>query len=537
MMAPFAVLFGVFVIYPLVKSLYLSFTNYRGIKPPVWIGLENYTSLFGDERFRKAMLNTFLYVAGSVTPDDHHGAHRGDGVPRAELAAPHGAGAVLPAVGHLGDRAQPDLEVDLLARGLRHGEPVRRPLRRRPGGVAVDAVARGAVLVFMGVWGGIGYGMVIFVAGLNAIPEEYYESARMDGATPWQQFTKITLPLLRPVTAYVVITGLIGAFQIFEAVFIIFFRSAGVIGGLHDSALMIVPYLYDQGFGHFYLGRASAIAWVLLVIIFVISMIHLRITRANRDLTQSAAAVEMPPSNRTKRGSLTRPSLGQRLATIPLYVLALSMLAPFYWMVISSFKSVPEITRSPPTWIPQDPTLNNFYDRVWNPDVQNPGHTAGLFQRFTQVSGGYWKFMFNSVLISTSITLGALLIASLAALVIAKHQLPGRRIIYLLIIGSMMLPWQVTLIPNYITVSDLGWLSTYQGYIIPALAKAFVVFFLVQYLQSLPDELFQAARVDGAGSGGSGGVSCCRCCDRRSPRWRSSWCSASGTTSSGRSSS
>ncbi|GAA1815237.1 carbohydrate ABC transporter permease [Luedemannella flava] len=213
----------------------------------------------------------------------------------------------------------------------------------------------------------------------------------------------------------------------------------------------------------------------------------------------SAAAVEMPPSNGTKRGSLTRPSLGQRLATIPLYVLALSMLAPFYWMVISSFKSVPEITRSPPTWIPQDPTLNNFYDRVWNPDVQNPGHTAGLFQRFTQVSGGYWKFMFNSVLISTSITLGALLIASLAALVIAKHQLPGRRIIYLLIIGSMMLPWQVTLIPNYITVSDLGWLSTYQGYIIPALAKAFVVFFLVQYLQSLPDELFQAARVDGAG--------------------------------------
>ncbi|GAA1815230.1 sugar ABC transporter permease [Luedemannella flava] len=285
MMAPFAVLFGVFVIYPLVKSLYLSFTNYRGIKPPVWIGLENYTSLFGDERFRKAMLNTFLYVAGSVTLTTIMAlivamAFRGQSWLHRTVRVLFFLPSVTSAIAlnliwkwifSPEDYGMANQFVGLF--GVDRVEWLSTPSLAVP------------VLVFMGVWGGIGYGMVIFVAGLNAIPEEYYESARMDGATPWQQFTKITLPLLRPVTAYVVITGLIGAFQIFEAVFIIFFRSAGVIGGLHDSALMIVPYLYDQGFGHFYLGRASAIAWVLLVIIFVISMIHLRITRANRDLT------------------------------------------------------------------------------------------------------------------------------------------------------------------------------------------------------------------------------------------------------------
>jgi multiple sugar transport system permease protein len=141
------------------------------------------------------------------------------------------------------------------------------------------------VLIIMSVWGGMGYGMVIFVAGLNAIPEEYYESAKLDGASTWQQFRRITLPLLRPVSAYVIITGLIGAFQIFETAYIVFTQSglASNIGGILDSALFIVPYLYDIGFQKFQMGYASAIAWVLFIIIFIISMINLRLSKANED--------------------------------------------------------------------------------------------------------------------------------------------------------------------------------------------------------------------------------------------------------------
>jgi multiple sugar transport system permease protein len=101
--------------------------------------------------------------------------------------------------------------------------------------------------------------------------------------------------------------------------------------------------------------------------------------------------------------------------------------------------------------------------------------------------------------ITVAITIGSLLIASLAAYVITKHRVPGRRLIFLLIVASMMVPWQTTLIPNYVIMRNLGWLDSYAAYIIPALAKAFVLFFLVQFLQSIPNELIQAARVDGAG--------------------------------------
>ncbi|WP_079318729.1 carbohydrate ABC transporter permease [Microbispora sp. GKU 823] len=174
------------------------------------------------------------------------------------------------------------------------------------------------------------------------------------------------------------------------------------------------------------------------------------------------------------------------------------MIAPFYWMLITVFKPVTELNRQPPSFAPEHPTLSNFYDPGYSPTQVNPGHLQGIFQRF-QVDFGFGRFMFNSLVITVAITVGSLLIASLAAYVITKHRVPGRRLIFLLIVASMMVPWQTTLVPNYVIMRNLGWLDTYQGYIIPALAKAFVLFFLVQFLHSVPDELIQAARVDGAG--------------------------------------
>ncbi|GAB3146223.1 carbohydrate ABC transporter permease [Microbispora hainanensis] len=186
------------------------------------------------------------------------------------------------------------------------------------------------------------------------------------------------------------------------------------------------------------------------------------------------------------------------LLRLPFYLLSLTMIAPFYWMLITVFKPVTEIDEQPPSFVPEHPTLNNFYDPGYSSTQVNPGHLQGIFQRF-QVDFGFGRFMFNSLVITVVITIGSLLIASLAAYVITKHRVPGRRLIFLLIVASMMVPWQTTLVPNYVIMRNLGWLDTYQGYIIPALAKAFVLFFLVQFLHSIPDELIQAARVDGAG--------------------------------------
>jgi multiple sugar transport system permease protein len=186
------------------------------------------------------------------------------------------------------------------------------------------------------------------------------------------------------------------------------------------------------------------------------------------------------------------------LLRLPFYILALTMVAPFYWMLISVFKTPSELGRQPPSFVPGDPTLVNFYDPEWSSSQINPGHLQGIFQRF-QVDFGFGRFMFNSLLITVAITVGSLLIASLAAYVLAKHEIKGRRVIFIMIIASMMVPWQTTLVPNYVIMRNLGWLDSYAGYIVPALAKAFVLFFLVQFLQSIPNELIQAARVDGAG--------------------------------------
>ncbi|NUW32190.1 carbohydrate ABC transporter permease [Nonomuraea sp. SMC257] len=193
-----------------------------------------------------------------------------------------------------------------------------------------------------------------------------------------------------------------------------------------------------------------------------------------------------------------RARVNRHLLRLPFHLLSLTMVAPFYWLVITVFKTPTELARTPPSFVPRSPTFDNFHDPDWSPRQINPGHLQGIFQRF-QVDFGFWRFLFNSLFITTAITVGSLLICSLAAYVIAKHDIKGRRVIFLMIIASMMVPWQTTLIPNYVIMRNLGWLDSYTAYIVPALAKAFVLFFLVQFLQSLPNELIQAARVDGAG--------------------------------------
>ncbi|KAB2862744.1 MAG: sugar ABC transporter permease, partial [Anaerolineae bacterium] len=136
------------------------------------------------------------------------------------------------------------------------------------------------VLVIMAIWGGFGYNMILFLAGLQNINQELYEVAAIDGAGPWASFRRITWPLLRPTTLYVVITSIIGGFQVFDSIYILYANSEG-IGGPLDSGLTVVPYLYDKGFRLFQMGYASAIAWVLFIVIFFFTLINLRVGRVN----------------------------------------------------------------------------------------------------------------------------------------------------------------------------------------------------------------------------------------------------------------
>jgi len=172
---------------------------------------------------------------------------------------------------------------------------------------------------------------------------------------------------------------------------------------------------------------------------------------------------------------------GQRQAffTYPLLILiALIGLLPYYWMVSSSVKTPANMFAVPPQWIPH-PINWRAYGEAWRA------------QDFT-------RYFLNSALVSVAITAGNLLLASLAGYSLSKFRYAGRGVLFLLILSTMMLPLEVTMVPLFLIVKKLDWPNTYAGLIVPFLVEGFGVFLMRQYLQSIPNELIEAARIDGA---------------------------------------
>ena len=122
----------------------------------------------------------------------------------------------------------------------------------------------------MSVWKGLGYNMVLFLAGLQGIPTHLYEAAEIDGATHWHKFRKITLPLLTPTTFFIVIISIIGSFQIFEQAYIM------TKGGPARATVTTVYYIYENGFQWYKMGYASAVAWVLFALVLVVTLVQWR---------------------------------------------------------------------------------------------------------------------------------------------------------------------------------------------------------------------------------------------------------------------
>jgi ABC-type sugar transport system permease subunit len=135
-------------------------------------------------------------------------------------------------------------------------------------------------MVLASLWMSVGYGMIYFLAALQSVDRELHEAAHVDGAGRWSRFWHVTLPGIRPVLVFVLLVGTIGALQLFELPYVFFDPPAGP--GMR--ALTIVMYLYQQGFETGMIGYASAIGWVLVSIVFLISMAQLRLTGATRDL-------------------------------------------------------------------------------------------------------------------------------------------------------------------------------------------------------------------------------------------------------------
>ncbi|MBP1649672.1 MAG: sugar transporter permease, partial [Bacteroidetes bacterium] len=130
-------------------------------------------------------------------------------------------------------------------------------------------------LIVMGVWKTFGFNMVLFSAGLQGIPEHYYEAAQIDGAGKWKQFWNITVPLLSPTTFFVLVMSVIGSFQVFDTVYVL--TSGGPLG----STKVLVFYLYEQAFKFFDMGYASAVAYLLFAVVFILTMLQMKYLRGS----------------------------------------------------------------------------------------------------------------------------------------------------------------------------------------------------------------------------------------------------------------
>ncbi|WP_197698195.1 carbohydrate ABC transporter permease [Micromonospora viridifaciens] len=155
------------------------------------------------------------------------------------------------------------------------------------------------------------------------------------------------------------------------------------------------------------------------------------------------------------------------------------LVGPFVWMLLGSFKTDAEVRRVPPTWLPESPTAENYR------------------HLFTQLD--FPQFFFNSSLVAVAVTVGNLVFCSMLGYALAKLRFPGKRVVFGLVLGMLMVPGMVTFVPLFMLVSKLGMVNSYPGLILPWLAQPFGVFLMRQFILGLPDDLIHAARVDGAG--------------------------------------
>lgn len=269
---PAAVVLVVFMFGPLAYAAYLSFTDFNALGAPRWVGVANYQRLVADPTFWKTLWNTFVYLLGVVPA-----------LVVLPLFLAVLVNRALPGVAFFRAAYYLPVVVSMVVAGLMWKWIfAENGLLNYVVGLALPWLASQpiawlsrpdtalAAVMAVTVWKGLGYYMVIYLAGLQTIPQDIYESASIDGASPWQATIRLTVPLLWPSIAFVAIVSSISALKVFTEIYVM------TRGGPLDASATVVYYLYQQSFEHLNMGYANAIGMVLFVIILAFSIINLR---------------------------------------------------------------------------------------------------------------------------------------------------------------------------------------------------------------------------------------------------------------------
>jgi ABC-type sugar transport system permease subunit len=279
--SPFVIIFSIFQLYPLARSLYLSFHKTSGAGHSVFVGLSNYRFLLGhDLLFGLAVLNTVAYTVAFMVLQIplalglavllNSRAVRFRNLFRFAFFSSYLVGQVFVGVMFY-QLFSADGLINRVVSGVA-GHTIQIPWLTSPGMVLPS-------ILIAALWLMTGYGMVYFLASLQAIDPGLYEAAAIDGAGSWSRFFHVTLPGLRPMLVYMILVGAIGGLQLFELPFVLL-QGAGPDG----RGMTIVMYLFIVGFSSGDLGYASAIGWTLVAILVVISLVRFQFFRLRPEM-------------------------------------------------------------------------------------------------------------------------------------------------------------------------------------------------------------------------------------------------------------
>jgi ABC-type sugar transport system permease subunit len=280
MLVPYLILTAAFFLYPFVNAIWLAFHQTNGPLTSVFVGLDNFRFVLGDPIFHKALKNTFIYAIVSLFVQLplalglamllNTRASRARNIFRLVIFSPHLVGQIfvgilfsvmfMPRYGLFNRAIQMVAGWGLEERWLMNPELVM------------------PALIIVSMWLYVGFNMIYFLAALQNVDQSLVEAASIDGASKWQSFVHVTVPQIKPVLIFIVLMSTIGSFQLFELPY-------ALLGGFgpNNSGLTIVGYLYNTAFGTGDLGTGAAIGWLLALLIFAISTVQIRVSRAMED--------------------------------------------------------------------------------------------------------------------------------------------------------------------------------------------------------------------------------------------------------------
>ena len=450
-----------FLVLPFGYTFLRSFTT--GLGWGRFVGLENYAQLFGNRLFLLALKNTFLFLACGLALILPLSLFLALLLQKAgKWGKPLALALLFPMV----------LPVSAIVIVVNLVFAENGLLSQMTGPYPwMDSPFAFVILLGLYLWKNVGIGVVILLAGLTTIPGELYESANMDGAGKWTRLTKVTLPMLRPELLVVTILSSLNAFKNF--------REAFVLGGDHPhESIYMLQHFMNNNFENMNFPRLSVAAVVFFALLFCLYALLLKSPLGRGEpALENGSRREIP----AKKGPI-----------LCLTLISLLFVLPVVLTVACSFLSPQEV------------------QRVFGPLLGEDGTAVfgALPQGFSLM--GYYEVFFAtpdylakfwvSLLLAVGAILGQMVISCMGGFAFAFYDFPGKRLLYGLLCLFMLIPLQVTLLPNYILLDQLGTLNTYWALLLPLAFAPLGTFLLTQIFRSVPADILHAARLDGAGT-------------------------------------